>query len=190
MLTCSQQSSSPLDDAIVSKDLNGVIMTWNRGAEKLFGYTAAEAVGQSITLIIPADRFDEEPAILERIRRGDHIEHFETVRIRKDGSLLNVSLTISPIKDATGRIVGASKVARDVTQRVRQNEALTRANGDLQQFAYSASHDLQEPLRTIAVYSQMLESAFDHKLEPKGHEFIRHIIAGTSRTAGRRCSPI
>src|SRR5438270_4069130 len=100
------------DDAILSKDLSGTILSWNHGAERLFGYTAAEAVGQSITLIIPDDRLTEEPAILEKIRRGDRIRSFETVRQRKDGSLVDISLTISPIKDSDGRIVGASKIAR------------------------------------------------------------------------------
>ena len=104
-------------DAIVSKDLNGIIMTWNRGAERLFGYSAEEAVGKSITLVIPVDRLDEEPRILTRIRNGELVDHFETVRRRKDGSLVDISLTISPVRDAKGRIVGASKIARDISER-------------------------------------------------------------------------
>jgi PAS domain S-box-containing protein len=107
------------DDAIISKDLNGRILSWNPGAERLYGYTAAEAVGQSITMLIPNDRPDEEPHILEQIRRGERVHHYETVRMRKDGSLLDVSLTVSPVKDAEGRIVGASKIARDITERKR-----------------------------------------------------------------------
>ncbi|MBZ9773973.1 PAS domain S-box protein [Mesorhizobium sp. CO1-1-8] len=102
-------------DAIVSKDLNGIISTWNRGAERLFGYSAAEVVGKPITIVIPDDRLDEEPLILGRIRRGELVDHFETVRRRKDGTLVNISLTISPVRDATGRVVGASKIARDIT---------------------------------------------------------------------------
>src|SRR5262249_47937314 len=98
------------DDAILSKDLNGVITRWNRGAEHIFGYVAEEAVGQSVTILIPPDRHDEEPMILDRIRRGERIEHYETVRQRKDGSLVNISLTVSPIKDGDGKIVGASKI--------------------------------------------------------------------------------
>ncbi len=109
-------------DAIVSKNLDGIITSWNKGAERIFGYTAAEALGQHITLIIPPDRQDEEVNILERLRRGERIEHFETIRKRKDGFLLDVSLTISPIKDATGRVIGASKVARDITDRKRAEE--------------------------------------------------------------------
>lgn len=103
------------DDAIISKNLDGVISSWNKGAERLFGYTAEEAIGQKITLIIPPDRLDEEPAILDRLRRGERVDHFETIRMRKDGRLLDISATISPIRNDLGRVVGASKVARDIT---------------------------------------------------------------------------
>jgi PAS domain S-box-containing protein len=112
------------DDAVVSKSLDGVITSWNNGAERMFGYTAGEAVGQHISLIIPQDRWDEETGILERLRRGERIEHFETVRVRKDGTPLDISLTISPVKDAAGRIVGASKTARDVTKQKQVDRAL------------------------------------------------------------------
>jgi PAS domain S-box-containing protein len=144
------------DDAIISKDLNGVITSWNGSAERLFQYAAAEAVGQSITMLIPPERLDEESRILASLRRGERVDHFETVRVRKDGAQLNISLTVSPIKDSQGRIVGASKVARDITDRVRQEAALKQANADLHQFAYSASHDLQEPLRILTAYSLLL----------------------------------
>jgi PAS domain S-box-containing protein len=110
------------DDAILSKDLNGVIATWNRGAERLFGYTAAEAIGRPITMLIPPERIDEEPSILERIRRGERIEHYETIRQRKDGSLVDISLTVSPIRNSDGRIIGASKIARDISERKRAEE--------------------------------------------------------------------
>lgn len=105
------------DDAIVSKDLKGIIQSWNLGATRLFGYGAQEAIGKSITILIPEDRLDEEPAIIAAIQRGMRVEHFETVRRRKDGSLIDLSLTISPIRNADGVIVGASKIARDVTER-------------------------------------------------------------------------
>ena len=118
-------------DAIVSKDLDGTVTSWNKGAEQLFGYAAEEAVGQNITLIIPPDRRDEERAIIERLRLGERVDHFETVRVRKDGSLLDVALTISPMKDAAGRIVGASKLARDITERKRAEETLRRSEGYL-----------------------------------------------------------
>ena len=115
------------DDAIISKGLNSIITSWNRGAERLFGYAAQEAIGQSITMLIPPDRFDEEPVILGHIRRGERIEHFETIRRCKDGRLVDISLTISPIKDEEGKIIGASKIARDITRRKQMEAALAEA---------------------------------------------------------------
>src|SRR4030095_12449973 len=114
------------DDAIIDKDLNGVISSWNKGAERLFGYTAQEAIGQSITMLIPPDRQDEEPEILARLIRGERVDHFETVRVSKDGSPLEISLTVSPIKDATGEVIGASKIARDITKRKEAYDELGR----------------------------------------------------------------
>jgi PAS domain S-box-containing protein len=107
------------DDAIVSKTLDGLITSWNNGAERIFGYTAAEAVGQNIKIIIPPDRHDEEIAIIEQLRRGERVDHFETVRVHKNGNPLDISLTISPVKDSMGRVIGASKVARDISERNR-----------------------------------------------------------------------
>ena len=112
------------DDAIISKNLDGVITSWNKGAERVFGYTADEAIGQPITVVIPRDRHDEERTILTRIRRGERIDHFETVRQRKNGSLIVVSLTVSPVKNANGEIVGASKIARDVSEQKRSQEQI------------------------------------------------------------------
>ncbi len=109
-------------DAILSKNLDGIITSWNKGAERLFGYTAEEAIGKPVTMLIPADRLDEEPTILERIRRGERTDHYDTVRQRKDGSLVDISLTISPIKTPEGVILGASKIARDITERKRAQE--------------------------------------------------------------------
>jgi PAS domain S-box-containing protein len=110
------------EDAILSKDLDGIITSWNRGATELFGYTAEETIGKPVTMLIPADRLDEEPSILARIRAGERIEHYETVRQRKDGTLIDISLSVSPLKDSTGAIVGASKIARDITVRKRAQE--------------------------------------------------------------------
>jgi len=105
------------EDAIVSKDLTGIVTTWNKAAEVIFGYAASEIVGQSITLLLPPDRLQEEAAFLDRLKHGERIHGYETVRLRKDGRLVPVSLTISPLKDEGGRIIGASKIARDITQR-------------------------------------------------------------------------
>lgn len=109
-------------DAIVSKDLNGIVTTWNRGAQLVFGYSAEEMVGQSVLKLIPPDRHSEETMILSRIRRGERVDHYETVRCRKDGELIHVALTISPIRGEGGRIVGASKIARDVSDRYRAEQ--------------------------------------------------------------------
>jgi PAS domain S-box-containing protein len=113
------------DDAILSKNLNGVITSWNGGARRLFGYTAEEAVGKPVAMLIPADRLDEEPEILSRIRRGERIDHYETQRMRKDGSFVDISLTVSPLKDAAGRVIGASKIARDITDQKQTQERLS-----------------------------------------------------------------
>ena len=112
-------------DAIITKNLDGIINTWNKGAERIFGYSAEEAIGQPATLLIPPDRFDEEPVILEKIRKGQRVEHFETVRRRKDGSLIDISLTISPIRNEEGKIVGGSKIARDISERKRGEEQIS-----------------------------------------------------------------
>ncbi len=110
------------DDAIISKDLNGMIRSWNKGAVRVFGWTAEEVVGRHVSVLIPGDRLDEEPGIIERIRRGQRVDHYETIRQRKDGTPLNVSLTVSPVKNAAGQVVGASKIARDITDRKRAEE--------------------------------------------------------------------
>jgi PAS domain S-box-containing protein len=112
------------DDAIVSKNLDGIVTSWNRGAARIFGHTAAEVIGKPITIVIPEDRQDEERDILTRIKRGERIDHFETVRQRKDGSLIVVSLTVSPVKNSEGKIVGASKIARDITEQKRSQERI------------------------------------------------------------------
>ena len=296
------------DDAIISKDLNGIITSWNKSAERVFGYTAEEAVGKSVTILIPPDRQDEEPHILSRLRRGERVDHFETIRRRKDGTLLDISLTISPVKDALGRVIGASKIARDITDRKRAEAALIasearfrqladsmpqivwtarpdgqvdyynerwyeftgfprdrfedeiwkplvhsedaarvheswersrsagepfgtelrfwdrhvrrwrwfmarcvpvrdssgaiakwfgtstdiddqkrvedelrRANQDLEQFAYSASHDLQEPLRSIKIYGELLTARYAHKLDGQALEFLEYLHTGATR---------
>ncbi len=291
------------EDAIISKDLTGVITSWNQSAERLFGYTADEAIGRSVAdLLIPADRQDEEPKILRRLAAGERVDHFETIRRRKDGALLDLSLTISPVKDTEGKIVGASKIARDITRRkqfeqrlneqaqlldltgdavlvrdkrdhivywnraaeemygftreealgkishellrtefpepltairdillresrwsgelshahrdgsrivtlsrwvaerdeegqlvrilesnnditdrVRAQKELRRANFDLEQFAYSASHDLQEPLRTIKIYSELLATQYAQAAEGEAVECLGFLGTAASQ---------
>jgi PAS domain S-box-containing protein len=176
------------DDAIVSKGLDGIVHSWNRGAERIFGYTAEEVIGKHISIIAAPDRIDEIPQILARIARGESIDHYETKRRAKDGRVLTVSLTVSPIRNASGVIVGASKIARDITPRElhRQaleaaNEALRRSNEDLQHFAYSASHDLQEPLRMVSAYTELLKIKFGGQLGELGDEYIRYALQGVER---------
>ncbi len=150
-------------DAIISKTLDGVITSWNLGAENIYGYSAGEAIGRHITMLAPPDRQDEVPGILKKLNQGDRVEHFETVRIRKDGRHIQVSLTISPILDASRKIVGASTIARDITERKeaeaeieRMNQKLAAwaaelesANQELEAFNYTVSHDLYTPLTAI-----------------------------------------
>jgi PAS domain S-box-containing protein len=112
------------DDAIISKDLHGTIKTWNKAAERIFGYLPEEIIGKPVTILIPEGKLDEEPAILNRIRQGLRIHHYETVRQRKDGTLVDISLSVSPIKNEAGRVVGASKIARDITRRKRAEAEL------------------------------------------------------------------
>ena len=121
------------DDAIISKDLDGRITSWNRAAERLYGYKATEAIGKSILMVIPPDRHDEEQEILERLRRGERVDHFETMRLSKDGTLLNVSLTISPLRNQRGEVVGSSKIARDITEQKRSEEAIRALNAQLRE---------------------------------------------------------
>ena len=142
------------DDAIIGKDLNGVITSWNKSAEHLFGYTAREAIGQPITMLMPPDRQHEEPEILARLKRGEGVDHLETVRVRKDGSPLELSLTISPIEDATGQVIGASQIARDITGRKRAEEALREADRRKDEFLAILAHELRGPLAPL---SNMLE---------------------------------
>ncbi len=113
------------DDAIISKDLNGIITSWNAAAQRLFGYTPEEIIGKPVTTLIPSDRQHEEPVILGRIRRGERIDHYETVRRRKDGSLFNISVTVSPLKDENGKVIGASKIARNITDRIQNDRRRT-----------------------------------------------------------------
>jgi PAS domain S-box-containing protein len=194
------------DDAIVSKDLNGIIASWNRGAERLFGYNVEEAVGKSITMVIPQDHIDEEAGILKRIRQGERIEHYETVRRRKDGSLVDISLSVSPVRDVNGKIIGASKIARDITERKRTENALKEAreqlaqvnnelekriqertaelaetNSQLEAFVYSIAHDLRAPLRSMQAFSTMLVDEYAPTLDEKARHYAQRIASAAER---------
>jgi PAS domain S-box-containing protein len=194
-----------LEDAITGKNLKGIVTDWNRGAEHLLGYTADEMIGRSITLLLPPDRQNEEAQILQRLQRGERVEHFETVRVRKDGRQIHVSLTISPIRDADGHIVGASKIARDVTaqkeadlalravqakleshaleleQKVRERTGrLQDMVGELEAFSYSLSHDLRAPLRAIQGFTELVLTDYGDKI-PEGVDYLRRVINAAGR---------
>jgi PAS domain S-box-containing protein len=151
------------DDAILTKGLDGIVHSWNPGAERLLGYRADEIIGQPITQLLPPDRQDEESMILDQLRKGERVSHFETVRRRRDGSLVDVSLTISPMFDHAGIVVEASKIMRDISERKRAenelrriNEDLARKNQDLDDFVYTASHDLRAPLTGVSTVAQWI----------------------------------
>jgi len=176
------------DDAILSTDLNGTIITWNQAAEHLYGYAATDVVGQPTSVITPANKLEESDHLFEEIAQGRRVTHHETVRRRKDGSLVQVSLNIAPIKDAEGRIVGVSKIAHDITERKRAEaalhqraEELARSNRDLEQFAYVASHDLQEPLRMVTAYTQLLAERYQGKLDANADKCIAYASEGALR---------
>jgi PAS domain S-box-containing protein len=182
-------------DAVFSKDLNAIVTSWNRGAERIFGFSAKEMIGQSILTIFPPDRADELSSIMQRVEQGERIEQYETIRRTKSGHLLNVAITISPVQDPLGRIAGASVISRDITEQVRAAERLARLNADLQRsnevlaltnqdlerFAFIASHDLQEPLRMITAYSQLLIKSHAGEFDREASAFVDNIVSGTTR---------
>jgi len=139
------------DDAIVSKSLDGIVTSWNRGAERIFGYTAREIVGQSITLIIPPELQGDEPLILAKIRAGERIDHFETIRLHKDGHRIDISLTVSPVRDSQGRIVGAAKIARDITEKKRLEGAIHTSErlAAVGRLAATIAHEINNPLEAV-----------------------------------------
>jgi PAS domain S-box-containing protein len=171
------------DDAILSKDLNGIIQSWNSGAERLFGYKAEEVVGKCVTILIPEDHLDEEPKILERIRSGERVEPYETVRQRKDGSRVDISLSVSPIRDVFGNVVGASKIARDISERKRAELALAEAVALRDLLVAELSHRVKNTLATVA---SIAEQSFSRG-QPIEHacEAFRDRIRALGQTHGR-----
>jgi PAS domain S-box-containing protein len=164
-----------------------VITSWNQGACRLFGYAADEVVGRSISMIIPANRAAEELTILSVVASG-RVQHFDTVRRRKDGTEIDVSVTISPVRDAAGCVVGVSKVARDITARRRAEEALARAkdaaeaaNRELEAFSYSVAHDLRAPLRGMNGFAQVLLDTYESKLDAEGKDWLQEIVANAKK---------
>jgi len=173
---------SSSDDAIISKDLNGTILSWNDAAERLFGYTAGEAIGRHISLIIPKDRLGEEGFVIGRIRAGLSVEHYETIRQRKDGSFLDISLTVSPIHTPDGTIVGASKIARDITEQKRLRQTVEEASRAKDEFLAALSHELRTPLNTVLGYVQMLQNG---SIEPEQRARALDVIGRNARVLGR-----
>jgi len=174
-------------DAIIGKSLTGVITSWNAAATRLFGYTANEIVGKPVTTLIPAERRHEEPEMLARLSRGERFEQFDTVRLRKDGRRIDVSLTSSPVRDADGRLVGASKIVRDITERRRAQTELAAARDqaeaasrELEAFSYSVAHDLRAPLRAMGAYAHDLQAQRD-RLDEEGRDSLQEIVANTRK---------
>jgi PAS domain S-box-containing protein len=176
------------NEAIVSKDLAGVIFTWNAGAERMFGFRAEEAIGQPIAIMLPSDRLEEEDNVLQRQRKGEWVENFETVRQTKDGRRIDVVVSSSPLRDHQGRVIGASKIIHDISDRKHAEarlketaDELERSNQDLMQFAQIASHDLQEPLRMVSGFLKILDERYKPQLDDKAREYIGFAVEGATR---------
>jgi len=178
------------EDAIVSKDLNGVVQTWNHAAERMFGYTADDIIGRSIVMIIPHDRRAEEESVLARIRAGTSVEHFETIRQRKDGSLVEISLSVSPIRTADGTVVGASKIARDISEQRRLAREAEEANRLKDEFLATLSHELRTPLNAVLGYTRMLRMGQFGSEGNDGHQRAMEIIERNANIVSQLVSDV
>jgi len=194
------------DDAIIAKDLNSIITSWNAGAQRIFGYTAEEIVGKSIVTLIPPELQSEEVTIIGRIRSGQRIDHFETRRVTKDGRLVELSLSVSPIRNESGAIIGASQIARDITERKRVERELVEAQqqlrshaaelerrvdertkelkksiAELESFSYSLTHDLRAPLRAVRSYIEIFMEEYAEKVDEEGTDMLKKSIEAAKR---------
>ena len=181
---------SSSDDAIIVKSLDGVISTWNQGAMRIYGYTPDEAIGQPMTMLCPPDRFDEIADILDKVRNGERISHYETARQRKDGTSFPASVSVSPVNDEYGNTIGAASIARDITEQKQARQAAALAtrnqeieldNQNLTSFAYSVSHDLRSPLRALSGYSELLLGERADALGEEDRGYVKQIAAASER---------
>lgn len=186
------------EDAIIGNTLDGIVTSWNPAAERMFGYPATEILNRSVHVLIPAENIAEEAAIFDRVRRGESVKQLEAVRLRRDGQHIDVSVTVSPIRDGEGHIVGASKIARDITARkqaearihelnaeleqkvVERTAELRAANAELDAFAYAVSHDLRTPLRAMGAFSKILVDDYGGRLEADARDCLGHITTASA----------
>ena len=176
------------DDAILTKTVAGVVTSWNAGAERLYGYTEHEILGQPVSVLVPPGHGDEEPAMLHKIAAARKAVRCDIIRIRKDATLVDVSLALSPIFDAAGEVIEVAAIARDMTERKRTENSLVErsrqletSNRELEQYAYVASHDLQEPLRKMASFCQLLARRYQGQLDEQADQYIAYVVDGARR---------
>ena len=187
------------DDAIITKSLDGCILSWNKGAEQIYGYSKEEVIGKSISILAPPELKKEISELILKIKLEEDVHHYETLRLKKDGTPMDVSITLSPIFDDSGKLVAISNISRDITERKvaerelneyrnsleekveKRTKELARSNAELEHFAYIAAHDLREPLRMITSFLQLLEKRYKDQLDQDANEFIDYAVDGAKR---------